>query len=92
MRIKGGRYAPVLSATEAQPRTKTLGKGSASSEEHASIMVVGHPKIKLLRCNRYPHYLPITNQRIFDLVARLNVLRREARRRAWRGVAKTTRR
>ena len=30
---QGGRYAPVLSATEAQPRTKTLGKGSTSSEE-----------------------------------------------------------
>lgn len=41
MRIKGGRYAPVLSATEAQPRTKTLGKGSTSSEERANIMVVG---------------------------------------------------
>ena len=40
MRIEGGRYAPVLSATEAQPQTKTLGKGSASSEERANFMVV----------------------------------------------------
>jgi hypothetical protein len=46
MKIKGGRYAPVLSATEAQPRTKTLGKGSTSSEERAGIMVVGWQNIK----------------------------------------------